>query len=71
MEEQKKAVVTLSDEQLDALAQSLLPVMQEFFNSERGRRIWEEYLREIEQSSDKVAGLISHPKVKKIYNLSL
>ena len=55
MEEQKRAVVALSDEQLDALAQSLLPVMQEFFNSERGRRIWEEHLREIEQSSDKAA----------------
>ncbi len=53
--EEQKSVVTLSDEQLDALAQSLLLVMQEFFNSERGRRIWEEHLREIEQSSDKVA----------------
>ncbi len=55
MEVQKKLSIVLSEEQLDALAQSLLPVMQEFFNSERGRRIWEEYLREIEQSSDKVA----------------
>lgn len=55
MEVLKKLSVVLSEEQLDALAQSLLPVMQEFFNSERGRRIWEEHLREIEQSSDKVA----------------
>lgn len=55
MEEQKNPTVVLSEEQLDALAQSLLPVMQDFFNSERGRRIWKEHLREIEQSSDKVA----------------
>ncbi len=33
MENQKKPV--LSEEQLDTLVQSLLPVMQEFFSSDR------------------------------------
>lgn len=55
MEEQKKPPVILSEEQLDALAQSLLPAMQEFFRSERGKRIWEEHLREIEQVGEKAA----------------
>lgn len=52
MEEQRKHIVTLADEQLDALVQSLLPVMQEFFSSERGKQIWAEHLREIKQGSD-------------------
>lgn len=55
MENQKKPAVTLSEEQLDALAQSLLPVMLEFFNSDRGKQIWAEHLSEIKQGSDKVA----------------
>ncbi len=55
MENQKKPIDILSEEQLDALAQSLLPVMQEFFRSERGKKIWAEHLREIEQSSEKAA----------------
>lgn len=55
MENQKKPNVVLSEEQLDALAQSLLPVMQEFFSSDRGKRIWAEHLRDIEQGNDKVA----------------
>ena len=53
MENLKKPV--LSEEQLDALAQSLLPVMQEFFNSERGKAIWEEHLREVKQGTDSAA----------------
>lgn len=55
MENQKKPIDILSEEQLDALAQSLLPVMQEFFRSERGKQIWTEHLREIEQSGEKAA----------------
>lgn len=51
MEEQKKLVV-LAEEQLDALAQSLLPVMQEFFNSDRGKRIWAEHLEKIQQGKE-------------------
>ena len=55
MENQKKPTVVLSEEQLDALVQSLLPVMQEFFNSERGRRIWAEHLEKIQQDNGKAA----------------
>lgn len=55
MEERKKPPVVLSKEQLDALSQSLLPAMQEFFNSERGKQIWAEHLREIVQGGEKAA----------------
>ena len=55
MEDQKKTAVTLSEEQLDALVQSLLPVMQEFFNSDRGKRIWAEHLEKIRQDKEDVA----------------
>lgn len=55
MENQKKPTVVLSEEQLDALAQSLLPVMQEFFSSDRGKRIWAEHLAKIEQDRDSAA----------------
>ncbi|MDE7362500.1 MAG: hypothetical protein K2N38_11260 [Oscillospiraceae bacterium] len=55
MEEQKKPVVALADEQLDALVQSLLPVMQEFFSSDRGKKIWAEHLEKIHQGNENVA----------------
>ena len=53
MENLKKPV--LSEEQLDALAQNLLPAMREFYSSERGKAIWEEHLREVEQGTDSAA----------------
>lgn len=43
--------IIISEEQLDALAQSLLPAMQEFFSSERGKKLWEEHLKEIEEGN--------------------
>lgn len=55
MENQKKPTVVFPEEQLDALAQSLLPVMQEFFSSDRGKRIWAEHLEKIQQDNGKVA----------------
>lgn len=55
MDEQKKSVAALTEEQLDALALSFFPAMCEFFSSERGKQIWAEHLREIEQGYDKVA----------------
>ena len=55
MENQKKPTFVLSIEQLDALAQSLLPTMQKFFASERGKKIWEEHLKEIEQAKENAA----------------
>lgn len=45
----------LTKEQLDVLAQSLLPTMQKFFASERGKKIWEEHLKEIERSKKNAA----------------
>lgn len=53
MENLKKPV--LSEEQLDALVQSLLPVMQEFFSSDRGKKIWAEQLKKIQQGKEDVA----------------
>lgn len=55
MEDHKKSFVALADEQLDALVQSLLPVMQEFFKSDRGKKIWAEHLEEIRQGKENVA----------------
>ncbi len=55
MEDQKKPTAAISAEQLDALAQSLLPVMQEFFGSERGKKIWKEHLRGVERGNDNAA----------------
>ncbi len=53
MENQKKPV--LSEEQLDALVQSLLPAMREFFNSDRGKKIWAEQLEKIQHGKEDVA----------------
>ena len=55
MENQKKSGGALADEQLDALVQSFLPVMREFFNSERGKKIWAEYLEKIRQGKENAA----------------
>lgn len=55
MEKQNKLV--LSEEQLDALVQSLLPVMQEFFSSESGKKIWADQLEGIAPESKKICGL--------------
>lgn len=55
MGNKEKSTVVLTDEQLDSLAQSLLPAMQEFFRSERGKQIWAEHLREIGQDTEKAA----------------
>ena len=52
-EDLKKPV--LSEEQLDALAQSLLPAMREVFSSDRGKKIWAEQLETIHQSKEDVA----------------
>ena len=55
MEDQKKSGVALADEQLDALVQSFLPIMREFFNSERGKKIWAEHLEKNQQGNGKAA----------------
>ena len=45
--------INISEEQLDALAQSLLPAIKEFFSSDRGKKLWEEHLKEIEDCNKK------------------
>lgn len=36
----------LTREQLNSLAATFLPVIREFYESERGKKMWEEHLRE-------------------------
>ncbi len=52
MSEQKQRDIILTDDQKDALVQSLFPVMLEFFKSDRGKKIYTEYLekKEFEKS---------------------
>ena len=38
--------INLTDEQLDALALSFLPAMTEFFESDKGKQLFEEFLKE-------------------------
>lgn len=40
----ENTVKTMSPEPLDALAMSLLPQIQEFFDSETGKKMYAEYL---------------------------
>ena len=42
----KKNKLSLTEEQLDALALSFLPAMTGFFESDRGKQLFEEYLKE-------------------------
>ncbi len=44
MSKQKQRDIILTDDQKDALVQSFLPVMLEFFKSDRGK-IYTEYLK--------------------------
>lgn len=55
MGEQKKPNAVIAEEQLDALVQSLLPTMREFFSSERGKKIWDQHLKEVSQGNGKAA----------------
>ena len=42
----KKNKLSLTEEQLDALALSFLPAMTDFFESDRGKQLFEEYHKE-------------------------
>ena len=42
----QKNKINLTDEQLDALALSFLPAMTEFFESDQGKKLFEEYHKE-------------------------
>ena len=50
MSEQKQRDIILTDDQKDALVQSFFPVMLEFFQSDRGKKIYTEYLKNKELS---------------------
>ena len=51
MEEQKKPQLELTKEQLDALVVSFYPAMLDFFSSDRGKRIYAEYLQSKEKNN--------------------
>lgn len=40
--------IKLTDEQLNLLAASFLPVIRAFYASEEGKKFWEEHLKEME-----------------------
>ncbi len=42
----QKDILSLTAEQLDALALSFLPAMTEFFESDKGKQLFEEFLKE-------------------------
>lgn len=44
----KDSEIKLTDEQLDLLAASFLPVIRAFYASEEGKKFWEDHLREME-----------------------
>lgn len=51
MSEQKQQDIILTDDQKDALIQSFLPAMIDFFQSDRGKRIYAEYLQNKEKNN--------------------
>ncbi len=46
MTEKKGKKIKLTKEQLNSLSAAFLPVIREFYESERGKKMWEEHLRE-------------------------
>ena len=44
----KNNKIKLTDEQLNLLAASFLPVIRAFYASEDGKKFWEDHLREME-----------------------
>ena len=52
---QNKNNLTITDEQLDLLVEGLLPSMQEFFDSEIGKAIYAEYLKENDNTEKQAA----------------
>lgn len=51
----KKNKITLTDEQLDALALAFLPAMTEFFESDKGKKLFEEYQNNKKHETRKTA----------------
>ena len=52
---QTKYNLIITDEQLDLLVEGLLPSMQEFFDSEIGKSIYSEYLKENDNTKKQAA----------------
>ena len=52
---QNKNNLTITDEHLDLLVEGLLPTMQEFFDSEIGKYIYAEYLKENDSTEKQAA----------------
>ena len=52
---QAKNNLTITDEQLDLLVEGLLPTMQEFFDSEIGKSIYAEHLKESSNTEKQAA----------------
>ena len=48
--------IKLTDEQLRMLAASFLPVIREFYKTEQGKKLWEEYLKEQETAKKEKEG---------------
>lgn len=56
MNKKDMPTIVLSTEQLEALSLEFLPSMLDFFESERGKRLYAEHLKQNEASqADKVA----------------
>ena len=48
--------IHIPDEQLELLAASFLPVIREFYKTEQGKKLWEEYLKEQEAEKKEKEG---------------
>lgn len=55
MTEKKQKKIKLTKEQLNSLSAAFLPVIREFYESERGKKMWEEHLKKIAKKADTAA----------------
>lgn len=55
MTEKKEKKIKLTKEQINSLSATFLPVIKEFYESERGKKMWEEHLKNISNKVDTAA----------------
>lgn len=55
MTEKKEKKIKLTKEQINSLSAAFLPVIKEFYESERGKKMWEEHLKNIGKKVDTAA----------------
>lgn len=55
MTERKQKKIKLTKEQINSLSAAFLPVIREFYESERGKKMWEEHLKKIGKKADTAA----------------